>query len=233
MLALHPSVVDAVWTTIEARVPDQPPDIHRLGCRRRRVPDRVCFEGILVRLVTGCSWDVAARIVHVGETTLRRRRDQWVRAGWFGVLAREALEAYDRVIGLDLSDVAIDGSQHKAPAGGEGTGKNPGGRPPRTCPTSPLSLDRRATYRRVCVGCPARRRRPHEGTRSPGRMVCCSAPFGRLSPHAPRSARSVRCGRDVAYRAVICSALRSVPTPSPKCQSGPDACTRSLGPRRG
>jgi len=79
----------------------------------------------LVRLVTGCSWDVAARIVHVGESTLRRRRDQWLRAGVFGVLAREALEAYDRVIGLDLSDVAIDGSLHKAPAGGEGTGKNP------------------------------------------------------------------------------------------------------------
>jgi transposase len=125
MLALHPTVVDAVWTTIEALLPDQPPDTHPLGCHRRRVPDRVCFEGILVWLVTGCSWDVAARIVHVGETTLRRRRDQWVRAGLFGVLAREALEAYDRVIGLDLCDVAIDGSQHKAPAGGEGTGKNP------------------------------------------------------------------------------------------------------------
>jgi len=79
----------------------------------------------LVRLVTGCSWDVAARIVRVGESTRRRRRDQWLRAGVFGVLAREALDAYDRVIGVDLSDVAIDGSLHKAPAGGEGTGKNP------------------------------------------------------------------------------------------------------------
>ena len=28
-------------------------------------------------------------------------------------------------IGLDLSDIAIDGSQHKAPFGGEGTGANP------------------------------------------------------------------------------------------------------------
>ena len=27
--------------------------------------------------------------------------------------------------GLDLSDVSVDGSQHKAPCGGEGTGKNP------------------------------------------------------------------------------------------------------------
>jgi hypothetical protein len=29
------------------------------------------------------------------------------------------------VIGLDLSDVAVDGSFHKAPTGGEGTGPNP------------------------------------------------------------------------------------------------------------
>ena len=35
------------------------------------------------------------------------------------------LDAYDRIIGLDLSEVAIDGSLHKAPCGGEGTGKNP------------------------------------------------------------------------------------------------------------
>ena len=37
----------------------------------------------------------------------------------------EALAAYDRIVGLDLSDVALDGSLHKAPCGGEGTGKSP------------------------------------------------------------------------------------------------------------
>jgi hypothetical protein len=40
-------------------------------------------------------------------------------------VARRALAGYDRIIGLDLSDVAVDGSQHKAPFGGEGTGPNP------------------------------------------------------------------------------------------------------------
>lgn len=124
MLALDPRVVEVVWAALEALVPCHPRSSHPLGCHRRRVPDRVCFEGILVRLVTGCSWDVAARIVKVGETTLRRRRDEWVRAGVFGWLATEAIEAYDRVVGLDLSEIAIDASQHKAPAGGEGTGPN-------------------------------------------------------------------------------------------------------------
>jgi hypothetical protein len=32
----------------------------------------------------------------------------------FDRLAEEALEAYDRIIGLDLSECSIDGRQHKA-----------------------------------------------------------------------------------------------------------------------
>lgn len=85
----------------------------------------MCFEGILRRLVTGCSWDVAARISGAGETTLRRRRTEWNAAGVFERLRVEALAAYDKVVGLDLSEIAIDGSQHKALFGGEGTGPNP------------------------------------------------------------------------------------------------------------
>jgi hypothetical protein len=57
--------------------------------------------------------------------SLRSRRDEWVAAGVFDRLRDHALHAYDRIVGLDLSEVAIDGSLHKAPCGGEGTGKNP------------------------------------------------------------------------------------------------------------
>jgi transposase len=125
MLALHPRVVDAVWTAVESLIPVHRPKPHPLGCHRQRISDRVCFEGILRRLVTGCSWDVAGRISGAGETTLRRRRDEWIAAGVFVRLRDEALAGYDRIIGLDLTDVAVDGSQHKAPFGGEGTGPNP------------------------------------------------------------------------------------------------------------
>jgi Transposase DDE domain len=52
-------------------------------------------------------------------------RDEWIDAGLFDALKAEALAAFDRVIGLDLDDVALDGSLHKAPYGGEGTGPNP------------------------------------------------------------------------------------------------------------
>jgi Putative transposase of IS4/5 family (DUF4096) len=96
-----------------------------LGCHRPRISDRDCFEAILFRLVTGCSWDVAGRLGKGSETTLRRRRDEWVAAGAFAHLVEEAISAFDKVIGLDFSDVSIDGSLHKAPTGGEGTGANP------------------------------------------------------------------------------------------------------------
>lgn len=125
MLALHPRTVDAVWTAVEPLIPVHVPVPHPLGCHRRRIANRICFEGILRRLVTGCSWDVAGRISGAGETTLRRRRTEWLAAGVFEAIRVEATVAYDRIIGLDLSEVAIDGSQHKAPFGGEGTGPNP------------------------------------------------------------------------------------------------------------
>ena len=61
----------------------------------------------------------------VSDTTLRARRDEWIAAGVFDQLEAEARAAYDRIIELDLDVVAIDGSLHKAPCGGEGTGKSP------------------------------------------------------------------------------------------------------------
>lgn len=122
---MDPRVADAVWKAIEGHLPPPPPDTHPLGCHRPRIGDRDCFEGILIRLVTGCSWDVAARLTKASETTLRGRRTQWLEAGAFDKLVEEAIAAYDRIIGLDLSEVAVDGSLHKAPCGGEGTGPNP------------------------------------------------------------------------------------------------------------
>jgi putative transposase len=82
---------------------------------------------MLIRLVTGCSWVDAERLIGgaVSDRTLRSRRDEWERAGVFTAVAEEALAAYDKIIGFDLSESAVDGSQHKAPMGGHGTGRNP------------------------------------------------------------------------------------------------------------
>ena len=126
MRALDREVKDAVWAAVAALLP-QRPDSHPLGTHRRRVPDRVCFEGILVRLVTGCSWQTAERLLgcSVSDTTLRARRDEWIEAGVFDAVVEEASAAFDRIVGLDLADVAVDGSARKAPCGGPGAGRNP------------------------------------------------------------------------------------------------------------
>ncbi len=116
MLALHPRTVDALWAAIEPRLPERPLDTHPLGCHRPRRDDRDCFEAILHRLVTGCSWDVAGRLGKGSETTLRRRFNEWVDAGVFEGLVDEALEGYDRIVGLDLSEVSernvAEGMEH-------------------------------------------------------------------------------------------------------------------------
>lgn len=127
MRALDPEVVDAVWAAVEPLLPAAPADDHPLGCHRARIPDRVCFEGILIRLVTGCAWVDVEQIMGrcVSDTTLRDRRDEWIRAGVFDRLVDEAVAGYDRVVGLDLSECSVDGSQHKAPLGGDGTGPSP------------------------------------------------------------------------------------------------------------
>lgn len=126
MRAFDPEVIDTIWAAIEPLVPEAL-DNHPLGCHRPRTSDRDCFEVMLVRLATGCSWEDAERLCanKVSDTTVRDRRDEWITAGVFDAIADEAIAAYDRVIGLDLTDVAVDGSLHKSPGGGEGTGKNP------------------------------------------------------------------------------------------------------------
>lgn len=126
MRALDPEVMDAMWAAAEPLLPVRG-DQHPLGCHNPRISDRVCFEGIVIRLVTGCSWVTAERLMgnQVSDTTLRARRDEWVTAGVFDALAAEAVAAYDRVVGLDLSEASVDGSIHKAPCGGDGAGKSP------------------------------------------------------------------------------------------------------------
>lgn len=51
----------------------------------------------------------------VSDTTLRARRDEWIAAGVFDQLHAEAMVAFDKIIELDLTEVSIDGSLHKAP----------------------------------------------------------------------------------------------------------------------
>lgn len=124
--ALDPAVISVLWQAIYHLLPEHVDD-HPLGCHNKRVPDLVCFRGILIRLVTGASWETVEALMEykVSDTTLRARRDEWINAGMFARLEAETRAGYDRIIGLEMGHVAVDGSLHKAPCGGEGTGKSP------------------------------------------------------------------------------------------------------------
>lgn len=102
MLALHQRVVDIISQAIKPRLPEVV-DEHPVGCHRPRRDDRSCFEALLFRLVTVCSWDVAGRLGKGSETTLRRRRTEWWEADVFDGLVDETLAGYDRLIGFDLA----------------------------------------------------------------------------------------------------------------------------------
>ena len=74
------------------------------------------FEKLLQVLVFGCAyWRIADE--ECSETTLRRRRDEWIEGGVMERLREVALAAYDRTVGLELSDMAVDGCITKALCG--------------------------------------------------------------------------------------------------------------------
>jgi Transposase DDE domain len=121
--AVPPYLIEPIFEQFAALLPERNVD-HPLGCHRPRIPERVVFEKLVQILVFGCAyWRIADE--SCSATTLRRRRDEWISAGVMDTLQGLVLEAYDRIIGLELNDVVVDGCITKAPCGGERAGKSP------------------------------------------------------------------------------------------------------------
>jgi hypothetical protein len=126
MPALPVCLLEPIWAEFAALLPERPAVVpsHPLGCHRRRVPDRVVFEHVIAALVHGSGYE---RIASTGcsDRTIRRRLQEWATAGLSEHLHTSALRAYDRMIGVDLEDLAVDGCITKAPSGGEAAGRSP------------------------------------------------------------------------------------------------------------
>jgi transposase len=121
--ALPSSVLEPLWVQIAGLLPTRP-DTHPLGCHRRRIPDRTVFDKLVQVLVFGCGYRrIADRTC--SATTLRRRRDEWISAGVAEQLRLLVLAAYDRMHGLQLEHLAVDGCITKAPCGGQTAGPSP------------------------------------------------------------------------------------------------------------
>jgi transposase len=124
--ALPVSLLEPIWTEFSALLPDHPSvdPTHPLGCHRRRIPDRVVFEHVVAALVYGSGYE---RIASPGcsDRTIRRRVHAWASAGLTATLHAVVLAQYDRLLGLDLATIVVDGCLTKAPSGGDKAGKSP------------------------------------------------------------------------------------------------------------
>ena len=123
MPAIPSCIIDPIWDQFAELLPERKVE-HPLGCHHPRIPDRVVFDKLVQVLVFGCAYNRIADQT-CSATTLRRRRDEWISAGIMEQLQKIALDSYDRMIGLDLSDIAVDCCITKAPCGGDKAGKSP------------------------------------------------------------------------------------------------------------
>jgi transposase len=112
--ALPPSILEPLWFRWLPCCLSRQVD-HPLGCHRPRIPDRIVFDKLIQLLVFGCGY---RRIADQGcsATTLRRRRDEWINAGIAEQLRQAVLIAYDRMLGLELEQLAVDGAPTRRPA---------------------------------------------------------------------------------------------------------------------
>ena len=69
-----------------------------LSWHRSRIPDRMVFEKLVGVLVFGCAyWRISDE--SCSESTLRRRRNEWIGLGLMERLREISLGAYDRLAG--------------------------------------------------------------------------------------------------------------------------------------
>jgi transposase len=104
--ALEPYLIEPICQQFEALLPEHESD-HPLGCHRWRIPERIVFEKLVQVLVFGCAYHRIAD-ASCSESTLRRRREEWIELGVMERLRQICFDAYDRLIGLELSAVAVD-----------------------------------------------------------------------------------------------------------------------------
>ena len=103
MPAIQSYFVEPIWEQFCALLPEREVN-HPLGCHHPRIPDQIVFEKLVQVLVFGCAyWRIADE--SCSDTTLRRRRDEWIELGVMETLREMVLEVYDRIIGLELADL--------------------------------------------------------------------------------------------------------------------------------
>ena len=111
----HMDVPDDIWKKLQPILPKNKKDKSKGG--RPRLDDRVAMAAIFYRLKTGISWRDMPPVFGT-KSTLHRRFQEWVEAGVFDKIQKEALKLYERKIKIRNKRMAMDGTQTRAPKGG-------------------------------------------------------------------------------------------------------------------
>ena len=92
MPAVPSCILDPLCEQFLALLPERV-DEHPLGCHRPRFDDRIVFDKLIEALVFGAGYERLADST-CSATTMRRRRDEWIRLGIFDRLRLACLDAY-------------------------------------------------------------------------------------------------------------------------------------------
>ena len=119
MPAISSWLLEPLWDQFAALLPGRLvyDPAHPLGCHKPRIADRIIFEKLIQVLRFGCSYASIADC-SCGATTIRERRDEWIKAGIFGRMKQIARESYDRIVGLVLEDLRLTDASPRPPAAG-------------------------------------------------------------------------------------------------------------------
>jgi len=77
--SLPPYLIETIFEQFCSLLPERKTN-HPLGCHKPRISERVVFEKLVQILVLGCAYQRIAE-ESCSESTLRRRRDEWIELG--------------------------------------------------------------------------------------------------------------------------------------------------------
>lgn len=208
MPAVPSSLFEPLWGQFSALLPERPEfdPSHPLGCHRRRVPDRMVLKLVVEALVQGSGYERVAT-TDCSDWTIRNRLKQWSNLGLAHELHRIALTAYDKMIGLELSELSVDGCHTKAPCKGNKAGPSPVTGPGKGSSGPPWSTA--PGYRSVwpqpaptgttpsCSNRPSTQQGAKSGT-CPPKPPCISIPPTTASPAAGSSTTTTSSARSPA-----------------------------------
>ncbi len=129
--AMDTLVNDPLWNAVAPWLPVHPPSPQG---GQRRVPDRLCLNGIVFVLREGLRWQSLPIALGWGSgSTCWRRFDEWTAAGVWEAAHVALVTAPGEQGLLNLERAVIDSSSQRAVRGGAHTGPNPTDRAKKGC----------------------------------------------------------------------------------------------------